>query len=74
MGTWRTLHPRRILHAPGAFSVHGGVLPGEPSTQPIVPHMSSLQAPLFLKELIMQLCFRLNTEIILIIATDLFSR
>ena len=23
MGTWRTLHPRRILHAPGAISVHG---------------------------------------------------
>ena len=24
-GTWRTLHPRRILHAPGAISVHGGL-------------------------------------------------
>ena len=22
MGTWRTLHPRRILHEPGAISVH----------------------------------------------------
>ena len=24
MGTWRTLHTRRILHAPDANSVHGG--------------------------------------------------
>ena len=31
MSIWRTLHPRRILHAPGAISVHGG--PGEPRTQ-----------------------------------------
>ena len=23
MGTWRILHPRRILHAPGAISLHG---------------------------------------------------
>ena len=23
MRTWRTLHPRRILHAPDAISVHG---------------------------------------------------
>ena len=23
METWRTLHPRRILHAPGAISAHG---------------------------------------------------
>ena len=22
MGTWRTLHPRRILHTPGAISEH----------------------------------------------------
>ena len=29
MGTWRTLHPRRILHAPGAISVHDGFSPGE---------------------------------------------
>ena len=25
-----TLHPRRILHAAGAISVHGGFSPGEP--------------------------------------------
>ena len=25
-GTWRTLHPRRILHAPDTTSVHGGLL------------------------------------------------
>ena len=30
MGTWSTLHARRILHAPGAISVHGGFSPGEP--------------------------------------------
>ena len=30
MGTWRTLHPRRILYAPGGISVHGGFSPGEP--------------------------------------------
>ena len=23
MATWMTLHPRRILHAPGSISVHG---------------------------------------------------
>ena len=33
MGTWRTLHPRRILHAPGAISVHRGVSPGKPRTR-----------------------------------------
>ena len=33
MGTWRTLHPRRILYAPGVISVHGGVSPGEPRTR-----------------------------------------
>ena len=33
MGTWRTLHPRRILHATGAISVHGGVLLGESRTR-----------------------------------------
>ena len=32
MGTWRTLHPRRILHALDAISAHGGFLPGEPRT------------------------------------------
>ena len=30
MVIWRILHLRRILHAPGAISVHGGVSPGEP--------------------------------------------
>ena len=30
MATWRTLPPRRNLHAPGAINVHGGVSPGEP--------------------------------------------
>ena len=30
MGSWRTLHPRWILHAPGSISVHGGVSPDEP--------------------------------------------
>ena len=24
MGTWRILHPRRILHAPAVINVHGG--------------------------------------------------
>ena len=33
MGTWGTLHPRRILHAPDAISVHGGISPGEPGTR-----------------------------------------
>ena len=33
MRTLRTLHPEQILHAPGANSVHGGVLPGEPRAQ-----------------------------------------
>ena len=29
----RTLHPRRILHAPGAISVHGGFSPDESRTR-----------------------------------------
>ena len=33
MGTWGTLHPRPILHAPGAISVHGSVSPGKSRTQ-----------------------------------------
>ena len=33
MGTWRTLHPRRILHALGVISVHGGVSPDVPRTR-----------------------------------------
>ena len=33
METWRTVHPRWILHAPGAISVHGSISPGEPRTQ-----------------------------------------
>ena len=32
MGTW-TLHPQRILHAPGVISVHGGVSPREPRSR-----------------------------------------
>ena len=32
MGTWRTLHPRRILHARGVISVHVGFSPCEPQT------------------------------------------
>ena len=30
MGTWRSLHPRQTLLAPGAISVYGGFSPGEP--------------------------------------------
>ena len=33
MGTWRALHPRRILHAPGAISVHVGASPDESRTR-----------------------------------------
>ena len=33
MGTWKTFHHRRILHAPGAISVHGGVSASEPRTR-----------------------------------------
>ena len=33
MGTWRTLHPRRILHAQSAVSVHSGVSPGDSRTR-----------------------------------------
>ena len=33
MGAWRILPPRRILHAPGAISFHGGVSLGEPRTR-----------------------------------------
>ena len=33
MGTWRTLHLRRILHAPCAISMHGNFQPGEPRTR-----------------------------------------
>ena len=33
IGTWRTLHPRQILNAPGAISVHGGVSLDEPRTR-----------------------------------------
>ena len=32
MGTWRTLRSQRILHAPLAISVHGGVSPGKSQT------------------------------------------
>ena len=30
METWRTLHPRRVIHAPGVISVQGDVLSGKP--------------------------------------------
>ena len=30
IGTWRTLHPQLILHAPGAISVHSGFSPSKP--------------------------------------------
>ena len=33
MGTWKTLHPRRILLAPCAITVHGDVSPGDPRTR-----------------------------------------
>ena len=33
METWTTLHPRRILHAVAAISVHGSVLPYESRTR-----------------------------------------
>ena len=33
MGTWRTVHPQRILHAPGAISVYGSFSLGEPRTR-----------------------------------------
>ena len=33
MGTWRTLHPRRTLHAPGDISAHGGISKGKLRTQ-----------------------------------------
>ena len=29
---WKTLHPRWILHAPSAISIHDGVSPSEPRT------------------------------------------
>ena len=29
MRTWSALHPRRILHVPGAIRIHGGFSPGE---------------------------------------------
>ena len=37
MRTWRTLHQRRILHAPGAISVHGGVSPRDSRTRALRP-------------------------------------
>ena len=42
MGTWRTLQPRRIVHAPGAFSVRGDVLSGDPRTRSPGPELSAL--------------------------------
>ena len=33
MGTWRTLHPRRILYTPGAISIYGCV--SQASLEPV---------------------------------------
>ena len=33
MGIWGTLHPRRILYAPGVISVYGDFSPGKPRTR-----------------------------------------
>ena len=41
--TWRTLHPRWISHAPGAISVHGGVLPGETQSRALLSELSALR-------------------------------
>ena len=37
MGTWRTLHLRRILLTPSAISVHGSVSPDDPRTRALLP-------------------------------------
>ena len=52
MGTWRMLHPIRILHALGAFSVHVGVLLGEPRirTQSWVLFPTGQPRSIYLKE------------------------
>ena len=42
MGTWRTLHPRRISHAPGAISVHGSVFHTSLEPGPSGPQMAIL--------------------------------
>ena len=42
MGTWRTLHTRLILHAPGAISVHGDVSQVSLKLGPSDPELSAL--------------------------------
>ena len=40
METWRTLHPREILHAPGAISVYGGVSQASLESETSGPELS----------------------------------
>ena len=42
MGTRSTLHPRRILHAPGAISVDGDVLQASFEAGPSCQELSAL--------------------------------
>ena len=42
METWRTLHPRRILHAAGAISVHDGVSQASLEPRQSGPELSAL--------------------------------
>ena len=42
METWRTLHTRRILHAPGAIRVHGGFSPSDLEPGPSSQESSTL--------------------------------
>ena len=42
LGIWMTLHARRILHAPGAISVHVSISPGEPRTLVLRSEQSTL--------------------------------
>ena len=44
MKTWRTLHSRQILHAPGAISVRGSVLPGSPGKTLPLPSGAELSS------------------------------
>ena len=44
----RTLQPRRILHAPGAISIHGGFLPGKPRILVFGTFESVIQDPVFM--------------------------
>ena len=36
MGTWKTMHLRRISHTPGTINIHGGGLSGEFQTQALL--------------------------------------